>query len=205
MTFNTVVLPYSFAALEPYIDQRTMEVHYGKHYTGYTAKLNDALEGYDDLTEMSIEDLLGSLKDLPDEIQTAVMNNGGGYANHTLFFSTLKMNEGGEPIGDVAEMITEEFGSFESFKEEFSKAAKALFASGWAFLALDSNGDNPHISALPNQESPLMSNHIPLLGLDVWEHAYYLNYQNRRPDYVDAFWNIIDWEKVEELYQVTQS
>ncbi len=200
MTFQKIILPYSFAALEPYIDQQTMEIHYGKHHQTYTDKLNAALEKYPELQTKSAEDLLRNLDTIPEDIRTAVRNNAGGFVNHNIFFAGLKLNESGKPMGELAEEINKTFGSFEKFKEEFSTCAIAVFGSGWAWLASDENGKNLHIHGHQNQDNPYMHNHHPILGLDVWEHAYYLKYQNKRPEYVAAFWDIINWEKANEMF-----
>lgn len=198
--FQRTPLSYPFEALEPFIDAKTMEIHSEKHHQAYTDKLNAALEKYPDLHGKEVEELLRGIDSIPEEIRTAVRNNGGGFINHNVFFSILKKNEGGIPVGELAEEINKVFGSFEKFKEQFSTAAAGQFGSGWAWLATDMNGDNLHIHALPNQDSSFMHNHFPILGIDVWEHAYYLKYQNRRPEYIEAFFNIIDWEKVNERF-----
>lgn len=198
--FERTKLPYSFDALEPFMDAKTMEIHSEKHHQTYTDKLNAALEGKPEYQDWRIEVLLRDLDKLPDDIRTIVKNNGGGFVNHNIFFSSLKKNEGGKPVGELAKMIEEKFESFEKFKEQFTQTALGVFGSGWVWLALDENGENPHIHGLPLQENPYMHKHLPVLGLDVWEHAYYLKYQNRRPEYVEAFWNVIDWEVVNEMY-----
>ncbi|MGX7445940.1 superoxide dismutase [Dolosigranulum pigrum] len=202
MSFELPQLPYAHDALEPHIDEETMKLHHGKHHQGYVSKTNVALEGHDDLANLSIEDLLAKLDELPEDIKTAVRNNGGGHANHSLFWQILSPNGGGEPTGDVADAINDAFGDFASFKESFENAATGQFGSGWAFLVVD--GDKLDVVAKPNQDSPLSDGKTPILGIDVWEHAYYLNYQNKRPDYVSAFWNLVDWEKVNELYQAAK-
>ena len=202
MSFELPQLPYVHDALEPHIDEETMKLHHGKHHQGYVSKTNAALEGHDDLANLSIEELLAKLDELPEDIKTAVRNNGGGHANHSLFWQILSPNGGGEPTGDVADAINDAFGDFESFKEAFENAATGQFGSGWAFLVVD--GDKLDVVAKPNQDSPLSDGKTPILGIDVWEHAYYLNYQNKRPDYVSAFWNLVDWEKVNELYQAAK-
>ncbi len=195
MAFELPKLPYTHAALEPYIDARTMEIHHGKHHQAYTTNLNKALEGYPDLQSQSIEDLLRGFVRLPNEVKGAVRNNGGGYANHNLFWTVLGPNGGQPPSGDLASAINSVFGSFETLKSKFSTAAATQFGSGWAWLVVDGSGALD-IYSTPNQDSPYMQGHIPILGLDVWEHAYYLNYQNRRPDYVSAFWNVVNWDQV---------
>lgn len=199
MAFQLPSLPYPEDALEPHIDARTMGIHHDKHHAGYTNNLNNALEGHSDLQGKSIEALLGDLNSVPSEIRTAVRNNGGGYANHSLFWQIMSPNGGGRPGGDLAQAIDEAFGGFDAFKEEFNTAAKNRFGSGWAWLYVDGNG-NLAVNSTPNQDTPLMEGHTPILGLDVWEHAYYLNYQNRRPDYVSAWWNVVDWDAVAENF-----
>ena len=193
-------LPYPHDALEPYIDARTMEIHHGKHHQAYIDKLNAALEGHADLQEKSVEDLLRNIKSVPEDIRTAVRNHGGGHANHSLFWPILSPNGGGEPTGEVAKAIDGAFGSFSTFKEKFAAAAAGQFGSGWAWLGVKPGGDL-HIHATPNQDSPLMEGHTPILGLDVWEHAYYLKYQNKRPDYVNAWWNVVNWDQVAKNLQ----
>ncbi|GAB4284341.1 MAG: superoxide dismutase [Candidatus Dojkabacteria bacterium] len=197
--FERVKFSGEYSDLEPYIDAKTMELHSEKHHEGYTAKLNDALEKYPEFFEYSIEELLGMLDDIPEEIRQAVRNNGGGFANHNLFFSTLAPMGNIEVIGEIRDAIEKKWGSVEDFKKEFSDKAASLFGSGWAFLALDDSGEL-YITTKPNQDSPLIDNHFPILGLDVWEHAYYLKYQNKRSDYIQAFWQIVNWEKVNELF-----
>lgn len=201
MAFSLPPLPYAASSLEPHIDARTMEIHHGKHHNAYVTNLNAALEKYPDLQNHSIEALLAdNLAAVPDDIKTAVRNNGGGHYNHSLFWEILSHNDNGQPTGRVAEEINKKFGSFDSFKAEFKKAATGRFGSGWAWLVVNSDG-SVEITSTPNQDNPLMEGKTPILGLDVWEHAYYLNYQNRRPDYVDAFWNVINWNAVEQRYQ----
>ena len=195
--FELPDLPYAENALEPYIDARTMGIHHGKHHAGYTAKLNAALEG-SDLVEMSIEDILADLESVPAEIRTAVRNNGGGYANHSLFWQVMSPDGGGEPGGALAEAVNSAFGSFGEFQAAFAAAAGGVFGSGWAWLVADDGALS--ISTTPNQDNPLMQGRTPILGIDVWEHAYYLHYQNRRADYIAAFFNIINWDRVGELY-----
>ena len=195
MAFELPNLPYAHAALEPYIDARTMEIHHGKHHQAYTTNLNKALEPHANLQGVSIEELLRGIHDLPESIQTAVRNNGGGFANHTLFWSVISPSGGGSPSHDLASAIDGAFGSFDEFKAKFSAAAATRFGSGWAWLVADSSGDL-HVYSTANQDSPYMQGHTPLLGLDVWEHAYYLNYQNRRPDYIAAFWHVVNWNQV---------
>lgn len=197
MAFELPKLEYDYSALEPNIDAKTMEIHHTKHHQGYTNKLNAAIEGTD-FASKSIEEILGSISDVPETIRTAVQNNGGGFANHSLFWSIIGPNKGGKPSGALAEAIDKDLGGFDKFKEDFSKAAGTRFGSGWAWLVL--KGGKLSIESTANQDSPLMAGKKPILGLDVWEHAYYLNYQNRRPDYVAAFFNVVNWDKVAELY-----
>lgn len=196
--FELPNLPYEYNALEPYIDAKTMEIHHTKHHAGYTNNLNKALEGID-INNASIEELLSEL----DMTNKALRNNAGGYYNHKLFWEIMGPDCGGEPTGIVMEKIQESFGSFQNFKEEFTKAATGQFGSGWAWLCKKEDG-GLEIVATPNQDNPLMpgiSGGKPIMGLDVWEHAYYLHYQNRRPDYVEAFWNLVNWSRVSELYE----
>ncbi|WP_456271159.1 superoxide dismutase [Bacillus sp. AK031] len=192
--YELPALPYEFNALEPHIDAKTMEIHHDKHHAAYVSKVNAALEGHEDLSSKSIEELVANLDAVPENIRTAVRNNGGGHANHSLFWQVLSPNGGGEPTGEVADAINSAFGSYDKFKEEFSAAAATRFGSGWAWLVVD-NGELKVTSTL-NQDSPLMEGQTPILGLDVWEHAYYLNYQNKRPDYIAAFFNVINWDEV---------
>lgn len=201
MAFEKVALPYAKDALAPHIGADTMEVHYEKHHTGYTSKLNAAVEGTD-LASRSIEDLLTNLNSLPADKQGAVRNNGGGFYNHNLFWQVLSPNGGGAPSGALADAINSAFGSFDEFKAKFASAAGGQFGSGWAWLVV--NNGTLEVVGTPNQDNPLTDGKTPILGIDVWEHAYYLNYQNRRPDYVSAFWNIVNWDKVAELYSAAQ-
>lgn len=196
--FELPELPYAYDALEPTIDKETMNIHHTKHHNTYVTNLNAALEGHADLQSKSIEDLISDLNAVPEDIRTAVRNNGGGHANHSLFWKILSPTGGGEPTGELAEKINAKFGSFDAFKEEFEKAAATRFGSGWAWLIVD-NGDVA-VTSTPNQDSPLMEGKTPILGLDVWEHAYYLNYQNRRPDYAKAFWDKVNWDEVTKNY-----
>lgn len=199
MSFELPKLPYAYDALEPNIDARTMEIHYTKHHQGYTDNLNKAIAGTD-LENKSIEDILKNL----DMNNKAVRNNGGGFYNHRLFWTIMSPNGGGKPTGDVAKAIDDAFGTFDKFKEEFSNAAKTQFGSGWAWLCVHKGG-KVEVCSTPNQDNPLMPNTgcggFPILGLDVWEHAYYLKYQNKRPDYVGAFWDTINWDEVSSLYE----
>ncbi|MCR3955807.1 MAG: superoxide dismutase [Gudongella sp.] len=196
MTFKLPSLSYGYDALEPHIDARTMEIHYTKHHQGYVNNLNKAIENEKGLQEMAIEELMASLDKVPDSIRTAVRNNGGGHINHSLFWESMSANGGGEPTGYLMEKIKTDIGSFEDFKNEFKKAATGRFGSGWAWLVMD--GDKLKITSTPNQDNPISDGLKPILGLDVWEHAYYLKYQNLRGDYVDAWFNVVDWKKVEE-------
>ena len=199
MAYELPELTYAYDALEPHIDARTMEIHHSKHHAGYVAKVNAALEGHDDLASKSIEELIAGVGSLPDAVKGAVRNNGGGVANHNLFWSVMSPNGGGAPTGELADAITSAFGSFDNFKEKFAEAAATRFGSGWAWLGVKDGG--LAVCSTPNQDNPLMAgiadcNCTPILGLDVWEHAYYLNYQNRRPDYIGAFWNVVNWDEV---------
>ncbi len=187
-------LTYEYNALEPHFDAQTMEIHYTKHHQTYVDKLNAALEGHDDLSDQSVEDLMRNFDKVPEELKGPVRNHGGGHANHSLWWRTLAADAGGEATGDVAEGIKEAFGDFNAFKEKFNAAAANHFGSGWAWLVAE--GGKLTVVSLPNQNSPLAEGKTPLLGLDVWEHAYYLKYQNRRPEYIAAFWNVINWDEV---------
>ncbi len=198
MAYSLPELPYGYDALEPHIDAKTMEIHHTKHHQAYINKVNDALEGHADLVSKSIEDLMSDLSAVPEKIRGAVRNNGGGHANHSLFWTIMSPKGGGTPSGDLATAIDKKFGSFDAFKTEFSNAAATRFGSGWAWLSV-SNGELV-VESTPNQDTPLSEGHTPICGLDVWEHAYYLNYQNRRPDYVSAFWNVVDWDAVAKRY-----
>lgn len=198
MAYTLPDLPYAFDALEPHIDARTMEIHHGKHHNAYVTNVNNALEG-SGVAEQSIEDLCRNIETVPDKIRTAVRNNGGGHANHSLFWTVMGPSGGGTPSGDLAAAIDAGLGGFDAFKEAFSKAAATRFGSGWAWLSVDPSGKLV-VDSTPNQDNPYMIGNTPILGLDVWEHAYYLNYQNRRPDYVAAFFNVIDWNAVGQRY-----
>ena len=187
-------LPYDFNALAPHIDEQTMRIHHGKHHAAYVAKLNGALEAHLDLQGKSVAELIGDLEALPEGIRTAVRNNGGGHANHTLFWQIMGPGAGGAPTGQIADAINGAFGSFDGLKEKFAAAAMGRFGSGWAWVVAD--GGSLSIESSPNQDSPAMSGKNAVLGLDVWEHAYYLNYQNRRPDYIAAWWNVVNWAEV---------
>ena len=198
MAHELPALPYAHDALEPFINTATMEIHHGKHHATYVTKLNQALEGHSDLQDKSITELLTSLDKVPENIRTALRNNGGGHYNHSLFWKVMKNGGGGEPQGDLGQAIGSAFGSFTDFKTKFSQAAIGRFGSGWAWLLL--KDDKLLINSTPNQDSPLMDGGTPILGLDVWEHAYYLKYQNRRPEYVEAWWNAINWDGVAGNY-----
>ena len=202
MAYTLPDLPYAYNALEPHFDEQTMRIHHDKHHGGYASKVNAALEGHDDLASKSIEDLLKDINSVPENIRTAVRNNGGGHANHSLFWEILSPNGGGEPTGAVGDAIKSKFGSFEAFKDEFSKAAAGRFGSGWAWLVVN-NGD-VEVTSTPNQDSPYMEGKTPILGLDVWEHAYYLKYQNRRPDYINAFFNVVNWDEVNKRFEAAK-
>ncbi len=187
-------LPYDFAALEPHVDEQTMRIHHGKHHQAYVTNLNAALEKHPALQSKSVDELIADLASVPEDIRTAVRNNGGGHVNHTLFWQWMAPNAGGAPTGALGDAIASSFGSFDNFKTEFKKAALGRFGSGWAWLV--QSGGTLSIESTPNQDSPMMEGRAALLGLDVWEHAYYLKYQNRRPDYVDAWWNVVNWAAV---------
>lgn len=197
-------LSYSVDSLEPHIDARTMEIHHGKHHQTYVNNLNAALEGNSVLADKSVNELITDLSQVPEDIRGVVRNNGGGHSNHTFFWEVISPSGGGIPSGSLGEAITSAFGSFDSFKDAFTKAALTRFGSGWAWLI--KSGDSVQVTSTPNQDSPLMEGvaddiGLPLIGLDVWEHAYYLNYQNRRPDYIGAFWNVVDWERANALFE----
>ncbi len=194
MAYSLPELPYAHNALEPNIDTKTMEIHHGKHHQGYVDKLNAALEGHADLAAKSIEDLLRGIGSVPESIRGAVRNNGGGHANHSLFWTVMSPKGGGNPSGKLASAIDATFGSLDAFKKAFADAAATRFGSGWAWLVVADGKLKVYSTA--NQDSPYMDGHTPILGLDVWEHAYYLNYQNRRPDYITAFWNVVNWNQV---------
>ncbi len=194
MAFSLPPLPYQPDALEPYIDRQTMEIHHDKHHGTYVKNLNAALEKFPELQSKSIEDLLGGINSLPADIRTAVRNNGGGHANHSMFWLIMAPNAGGQPSGAIADAIKSSFGSFDTFRNEFNKAALARFGSGWAWVI--DQGGRLVIESTANQDSPLMEGKKPVFGLDVWEHAYYLKYQNRRADYIDAWWNVVNWAEI---------
>ncbi|MBI6863466.1 superoxide dismutase [Lysinibacillus fusiformis] len=201
MAYELPQLTYAYDALEPHIDAKTMEIHHSKHHNTYVTNLNAAVEGTE-FAEKDINDLIANLDALPADKQTTVRNNGGGHANHTLFWEVIAPGGSNTPVGEVAKAIDAKFGSFDAFKEEFAKAATTRFGSGWAWLIVD--GDSVAVTSTPNQDSPVMEGKKPILGLDVWEHAYYLNYQNRRPDYIGAFWNVVNWDVVEAKFQAAK-
>ena len=202
MAHQLPALPYAFNALEPNIDALTMEIHHDRHHATYVNNLNAALEGHADLASKPLHDLLANLNSVPEAIRTAVRNNGGGHANHSLFWEVLSPNGGGQPTGTLSDTISSTFGSFEKFQEEFAKAATTRFGSGWAWLVID--GGKLSIISTPNQDNPVMDGKTAILGLDVWEHAYYLKYQNKRPDYIKAFWNVVNWAEVNKRYEAAK-
>jgi superoxide dismutase, Fe-Mn family len=202
MAYELPELPYAYDALEPHIDSRTMEIHHSKHHAGYVSKVNAALDG-SECGDQSVDDLISNLAGINEDIRGAVRNNGGGHSNHSLFWSIMSAAGGGEPTGDLAAAINAVCGSFDAFKEAFGAAAATRFGSGWAWLSVD-NGQLI-VESTANQDSPLMEGRTPILGLDVWEHAYYLNYQNRRPDYIAAFFNVVNWDAVAERYAAATS
>lgn len=199
MAFELPDLPYAYDALEPHIDERTMRIHHDKHHAGYTNNLNAALEGHADLAAKSIEEILSDLNAVPEAVRTAVRNNGGGFSNHSLFWTIMSPDGGGEASGALASAINAAFGDFSSFQETFSSTAVGQFGSGWGWLAVDASGELKVLST-PNQDSPYSQGMTPILGVDVWEHAYYLNYQNQRGAYVQAWWDVVNWGEVERLY-----
>lgn len=195
MAFELPQLPYPADALEKAIDAQTMQIHHGKHHAAYVNNLNAALEKHSDLASKSVEDLLREINNVPEEIRTAVRNNGGGHANHSMFWKIMSPNGGGEPTGAIAKVINDDFGGFESFKQQFNDAGAKRFGSGWAWLVRTKDGKF-QIMSTANQDSPLMEGHFPIMGNDVWEHAYYLRYQNRRPDYLKAWWDVVNWDEI---------
>lgn len=203
MAYQLPDLPYDFDALEPHIDARTMEIHHDRHHAGYVNKVNAALEGHAGLATKSVEELLRDINSVPENIRTAVRNNGGGHANHSLFWEIMSPDGGGEPTGALAGAINSAFGSFDAFKDEFTNAATGRFGSGWAWLVVDGRG-NLSVTSTPNQDSPYMDGLTPILGIDVWEHAYYLKYQNKRGDYVNAWWNVVNWPEVARRFGAAQ-
>ncbi|MDR5599636.1 superoxide dismutase [Paenibacillus larvae] len=203
MAYQLPALPYANNALEPHIDETTMMIHHDRHHNTYVTNLNAALEGHDNLSSKSVEDLISDLNSVPENIRTAVRNNGGGHANHSLFWKLLSPNGGGKPAGALAQAIDQELGGFEKFKEDFAKAATTRFGSGWAWLSVDKAGKLV-VHSTGNQDNPLMKGLTPVLGIDVWEHAYYLKYQNKRPDYIAAFWNVINWDEANKQYEAAK-
>ncbi|MGA2040681.1 MAG: superoxide dismutase [Bryobacteraceae bacterium] len=199
MPFTLPPLPYAPESLEPYIDKTTMEIHHGKHHNAYVTNLNKALESAPDLAAKTVEELLANnLAIVPEAIRTAVRNNGGGHINHSMFWKIMKPGGGGPPVGNVADSIAATFGSFDAFKEKFNQAAATRFGSGWAWLL--KSGGKVEIASTANQDSPVMEGKFPVFGLDVWEHAYYLKYQNRRPDYIAAWWSVVNWPEIESRF-----
>ena len=197
--FSLPPLGYDFDALAPFIDAETMELHHDKHHQAYVDKLNDALKDQADLQKHSIEELLAQIDSLPDAVKSAVRNNGGGHANHSMFWTIMEKNENGKPSGELAEAIDRDFGSFEDFKEKFNDAGVKQFGSGWVFLI--SNGSKLEIKSMPNQDTPLMQGVTPIMGNDVWEHAYYVTYRNRRPEYLKQWWNVVNWDEVQKRFE----
>ncbi len=204
MAYTLPALAYPYNALEPHIDARTMEIHHTKHHQAYINNVNNAIKGKADLESKSVEELIANLNAVPEDIRNVVRNNGGGHANHTFFWTIIGPKAGGAPVGKVAEAINQTFGSFDAFKEKFAQAATTRFGSGWAWLSRGKDG-KLEVASTPNQDSPIMEGKTPLLGIDVWEHAYYLHYQNRRPDYIAAFWNVVNWTEVEKRFNLTKS
>jgi len=195
MAYELPPLPYDYNALEPHIDEQTMHLHHDKHHQTYITNVNNALASHPELAALSVEELISNMSRVPEDIRPVVQNNGGGHANHSFFWQIMAPNAGGQPTGALSDAITQTFGSFDAFKEQFGKAATTRFGSGWAWLTVDSSGALK-LESTANQDSPLSQGRTPLLGLDVWEHAYYLKYQNRRPDYIAAFWNVVNWPEV---------
>ncbi len=206
MAYELPPLPYDYNALEPTIDEETMHLHHEKHHNTYVTNLNSALEQYPDVDPGDINELLANINNVPEDIRRAVRNNGGGHANHAMFWQIMSPNGGGEPVGDLADAINQSFGSFDSFKEQWAAAAApgAIFGSGWAWLIASPDG-SVSIDTTPNQDNPLMEGKLPVIGLDVWEHAYYLTYRNRRPEYINSWWNVVNWEEAERRYQAARS
>ena len=200
MAFEVPPLPYDYNALEPHIDEETMHLHHDKHHAAYVNNLNTALEKHPELQNKSAEDLLRDLNSVPEDIRTAVRNNGGGHVNHTMFWQIMRPNGGGEPTGAIAQAINQTFGSFDSFKQQFNDAGVKRFGSGWVWLCRDGSG-SLHIESTANQDNPLSQGHTPIFGNDVWEHAYYLKYQNRRPEYLNAWWNVVNWDEINKRFQ----
>ncbi|GAP98585.1 superoxide dismutase [Leptolyngbya sp. NIES-2104] len=204
MAFELKPLPYAYDALEPYIDATTMQIHHDKHHAAYVNNLNAAIEKYSDLQSKSVEELVTSLDQLPEDVRTAVRNNAGGHVNHTMFWEIMGSNGSGEPNGAIAEAINNSFGSFDAFKQQFNDAGTKRFGSGWVWLVRANQGDLKVVST-PNQDSPLTEGHTPIMGNDVWEHAYYLKYQNRRPEYLNAWWNVLNWEEINRRFDAAMS
>lgn len=202
MAFNLPELPYAYDALAPHIDEETMKLHHDKHHATYIEKTNAALEKHPELADKTIEELVSNLKSVPEDIRTVVRNNGGGHANHSFFWEILSPNGGGEPTGALKDAIEETFGGLDKFKEEFAAASAGQFGSGWGWLVV--NNGKLEVVSTPNQDSPLTDGKTPLIGLDVWEHAYYLNYQNKRPAYIEAFWNVVNWEEAGKRYDAAK-
>ena len=202
MAYTLPDLPYDYDALEPHIDTETMHLHHDKHHATYVSNANAALEKHPELAEKSVEELLAAINSVPEDVQTALRNNAGGHANHSLFWEVLSPNGGGEPTGAIKAAIDEAFGSFDAFKEKFAAAATTRFGSGWAWLVVTDG--KLEVTSTPNQDSPLMEGKTPVLGLDVWEHAYYLNFKNVRPNYISAFWNIVNWDEVNKRYEAAK-
>lgn len=202
MTYTLPELPYAYDALAPHIDEATMHLHHEKHHQTYITNANNALAPYPELADKPVEELLANLADVPESIRTAVRNNAGGHANHSFFWTSLSPQGGGAPVGALAEAIDTTFGSFEQFQEQFATAAKTRFGSGWAWLVVKDG--QLAVTSTANQDSPLSEGQTPILGLDVWEHAYYLNYQNRRPDYIDAYWHIVDWHQANKRFEAAR-
>jgi superoxide dismutase, Fe-Mn family len=204
MAYEVPPLPYDYSALEPYIDTQTMQLHHDKHHAAYVNNLNAAIQSNAQFASLPVEQLIQRLNELPENIRTAVRNNGGGHANHSMFWQIMTPNGGGQPGGDLANAINSTFGSFDQFKAAFNDAGVKRFGSGWAWLILDRNG-NLQVTSTANQDSPLMEGNFPIMGNDVWEHAYYLKYQNRRPEYLNAWWNVVNWNVIEKRYQQAKS
>jgi Fe-Mn family superoxide dismutase len=200
MAYELPPLPYDFSALEPHIDAQTMQIHHDKHHAAYVNNLNAALDKHSGLSDRRLEDIIKELTDVPEDIRTAVRNNGGGHINHSMFWKIMGPNGGGEPNGPIASAINETFGSFEEFKTQFNDAGVKRFGSGWVWL-IKSKAGRLEITSTPNQDNPMMEGHYPILGNDVWEHAYYLKYQNRRPDYLGAWWNVVNWDEINKRFQ----
>ncbi|MBE9012627.1 superoxide dismutase [Pseudanabaenaceae cyanobacterium LEGE 13415] len=204
MAFELKPLPYGYDALEPYIDATTMQLHHDKHHAAYVNNLNAAIEKYSDLQSKSVEELVTNLDQVPEDVRMAVRNNAGGHVNHTMFWEIMGSNGGGEPNGAIAEAINNSFGSFDAFKQQFNDAGTKRFGSGWVWLVRSSQGDLKVVST-PNQDNPMTEGHTPIMGNDVWEHAYYLKYQNRRPEYLNAWWNVLNWEEINRRFDAAMS